>query len=111
MTSAATIQPNPDSKIGFGPTSPRFDRNIDSPQAIAFFGRGSGLSTAKYQKNNCSNNGILRRVSTYTAAIFAITKFFESLAMPTLKPNMVAKTIPIDETNKVLSTPTQNALK
>ena len=90
---------------------PRILRKVFGRMLIEFRGCGSNLNIPKYQQNICNNNGTFLNVSTYIVAIILIAKFEESLAMPTLKPNKVAKNIPNTETITVFKTATKRVLK
>ena len=52
-----------------------------------------------------------RSTSTYTAATFATSQFFDSRATPMAVPSKVASTMPMIATRSVLSTPMMSARK
>ncbi len=73
-------------------------------------GPGNGPRTTLYQTMICNSSGILRKISTYPAASLAITQFLDSRMMPTMKPRMVAKKMPMADRTRVLKSPTMKAV-
>jgi len=59
-------------QINLGTYSPLMDKNETSKKLTASLGSGNVLKTAKYQKNNWSNNGTFLKISIYISDIFAI---------------------------------------
>jgi len=60
-----------------------------SDQALIRFSiSGSLRKTAKYQKNSCKSNGVLRNISTYTKAIWRTNQLSET-GNPAITPRIV----------------------
>tara|TARA_Y100000816_G_C25580607_1_gene312333 strand:+ start:191 stop:520 length:330 start_codon:yes stop_codon:yes gene_type:complete len=102
---------DPSLKIGSGINRPLLFKKTESINSRLSFGLGKALRTAKYQKKICSKSGIFLIISIYASAIFAINQFEDNRIIPTVKPIIVAKKIPIPATSNVFKRPTIKASK
>ena len=95
-------------QTGSGNFRPRALRKTPGSGLSACLGPGSASVISAYQKNSCSNTGILRRPSTYTEAKRATSQLRESRAMPAIVPITVASAMPMIDTFSVFSRPTSS---
>jgi hypothetical protein len=78
-------------------TKPSILRKATSAKLIDSLLFGRSFNTAKYQKNNCSRRGILRKISTYIEATRLRSQLSESLEIAIKKPNIVDKNIAVTD--------------
>ena len=95
--------------IGDGIRTPLLFKKIISPKLILSLTFGRPVKT-DHKKIICNNTGTFRVNYTYAVINLLTNQLFDNLKIPAVKPIIVAKTIPNNETSRVLSRPTSIAL-